>query len=132
MKATILGAALIIFGVILMIPLLVDPSAAFGHTTGLQSQIRAKSPAALKVRHSMAGSFAAFIVAVGLMGPLLVGQSIPTLLKLRHDILMMDREFERSSMRINPWFTRTTALVQDEVKWAGRTRSKAQLREATL
>jgi Na+/phosphate symporter len=119
MKTTILGVASVIFGAILMIPLLVNPSPVTSSTT-------------LQARHSVAGSFAAFIVAVALLGPPLTGQSMPTLMKLRHDILMMDREFERSSMRINPSFIRTTTLVQEDLRRAGSTRSKTQLREAIL
>jgi hypothetical protein len=121
--------ASVIFGAILMIPLLVKPSPVFARPTGLQSQIRT-SPTALQARHSMAGSFAAFIVVVALLGPPLTGQSIPALMKLRHDILMMDREFERSSIRINPLFIRTTILVQEDLRRAGST--KTQLREVLL
>lgn len=132
MKTTILGVASIVFGAILMIPLLVNPSPVFARPSRLQSQIRITSPAALQARHSVAGSFAAFIVAVALLGPPLTGQSIPTLMKLRHDILMMDREFERSSMRFNPSFIRAATLVQEDIRRGGSTRSKTQLREALL
>lgn len=132
MKTTIFGVASVIFGAILMIPLLVKPSPVFARPTGLQSQIRVTKPTALQARHSMAGSFAAFMVAIALLGPPLTGQSIPTLMKLRHDILMMDREFERASMRIAPPFIRTATLVQEDLRHAGSTRSKTQLREATL
>jgi hypothetical protein len=59
----------------------------------------------------------------------LTGQSIPTLMKFRHDILMMDREFERSSIRINPPFIRNATLVQEDLRRAGST-SKTQPREA--
>ena len=45
--------------------------------------------------------FAAFIVAVAVLGPPLTGQSIPALLEFRHDVLMIDREFERSSIPTN-------------------------------
>jgi hypothetical protein len=45
--------------------------------------------------------FAAFIVSVAFFGPPLTGQRIPALLELRHDVLMIDREFERSSIPTN-------------------------------
>jgi hypothetical protein len=124
--------ASVIFGAILMIPLLVYPSPVFARPTGLQSQIRVTSPTALQARHSMAGAFAAFVVAIALLGPPLTGQSIPTLMKLRHDILTMDREFERSTIRINPPFSRNARLVLEDLRRPGSTRSKTQLREAML
>jgi hypothetical protein len=40
MKTSILGVASVIFGAILMIPLLVNPWPVFARPTGLQSQIR--------------------------------------------------------------------------------------------
>jgi hypothetical protein len=132
MKTSILGVASVIFGAILMIPLLVNPWPVFARPIGLQSQIRVTSPSAFQARHSLAGSFATFIVAVALLGPPLTGQSIPTLMKLRHDILMMDREFERSSMRTKPPLIRNATLVQEDLRRAGSTGSKTQLREALL
>jgi hypothetical protein len=90
------------------------------------------STTALQARRSLAGSLATFIVVVALLGPPLTGQRVTALMELRHDILMIDREFDRSSMRINPWFTGTATLIQDDVKRAGGTRSKKQLREAVL
>jgi hypothetical protein len=53
-------------------------------------------------------------------------------MKLRHDILMMDREFERSSMRTKPPLIRNATLVQEDLRRAGSTGSKTQLREALL
>jgi len=35
------------------------------------------------------------IVLAAVFGPPLTGQSIPTMVELRHDVLMIDREFER-------------------------------------
>ena len=87
-------------------------------------------PIALRDTHALAASLATLIVAVALLGPPLASQRLPTLMELRHDVLMMDREFERSSMRV--WFARTATLVQDDAKRAGSTRSKTQLREAML
>jgi hypothetical protein len=58
--------------------------------------------------------FAAFIVVVAVFGPPLTGQSIPALVELRHDVLMMDRELERSSIRTNMSSARTSTLVFDD------------------
>src|ERR1700710_2132981 len=44
---------------------------------------------------------AMFLVAVAGFSPPLTGQHVPALVELRNDILMMDREFERSSIRTN-------------------------------
>jgi hypothetical protein len=38
---------------------------------------------------------AAMIVLGAVFGPPLTGQSVPTMVELRHDVLMIDREFER-------------------------------------
>ncbi len=64
--------------------------------------------------------FAAFIVVVAVFGPPLAGQSIPALVELRHDILMIDREFERSSIRTNTSSFRTGALVFDDLRRGSR------------
>jgi hypothetical protein len=42
--------------------------------------------------------FAAFIVTVAVFGPPLTGQSVLPMIELRHDVLMIDREFERWSV----------------------------------
>jgi hypothetical protein len=53
-------------------------------------------------------AFAAIIVVVATFGRL-TGQSIPTLVELRHD---MDGEFARSSIGRDPSSTESRALVQ--------------------
>lgn len=58
--------------------------------------------------------FAAFIVVVAVVGPPLTGQSIPTLIELRHDILMIDHEFERSSLRSSTSSFGTSTFVFDD------------------
>src|SRR5947209_3908528 len=58
--------------------------------------------------------FAAFIVVVAVFGPPLTGQSIPALVELRHDVLMMDRELERLSIRTEMSSARTGTLVFDD------------------
>jgi hypothetical protein len=40
-------------------------------------------------------TLATMIVLAAVLGPPLTGQSIPTMVELRHDVLMIDREFER-------------------------------------
>jgi hypothetical protein len=45
--------------------------------------------------------FAMSIVAVAVFGPPLTGQSIVPMIELRHDVLMIDREFERSPALVN-------------------------------
>ena len=67
--------------------------------------------------------FAVSIVVVAV----LTSQSIPTLVELRQDILMIDREFERLSIRTNASFIRTSTLVQDDLRRAGGKRSKVQV-----
>ena len=44
---------------------------------------------------------ATMIVLVAVFGPPLTGQSIPTMVEIRHDVLMIDREFERWTMPTN-------------------------------
>jgi hypothetical protein len=73
---------------------------------------------------------ATFIVVLALFGPPLTGQSVPTLTELRHDILMIDREFERWSIRTETYSvgTGTFALDLDNGRRAGSARSKTQFR----
>jgi hypothetical protein len=69
--------------------------------------------------------FAAFIVAVALFGPPLTGQNVPNLVELRHDVLMIDREFERWSLRTGTTFAGSSILVQNDPSRAGDKRPKA-------
>jgi hypothetical protein len=73
---------------------------------------------------------AALIVAVALFGPPLTGQSVPTLTELRHDLLMIDREFERWSLRTHTYSagTGTFVLDLDNARRAGSARLKTQFR----
>ena len=49
-----------------------------------------------KTSHAVLGwIFAAFLVAVAVLGPPLTGQSARPMVELRHNVLMIDREFER-------------------------------------
>jgi len=73
--------------------------------------------------------FATFLVAVAVFGPPLTGQSAATLVELRHDILMIDREFGRSSIRTNTSSFQTSTLVFDDFRRASRsTGSKIPVR----
>jgi hypothetical protein len=71
--------------------------------------------------------FAIFIVVVAVFGPPLTGQSIPTLVQLRHDILMIDREFERSFMRTSTSSFRTSTVFEDFRGGSRTTRSRIQV-----
>jgi hypothetical protein len=42
------------------------------------------------------------LVAVACFGPPLTGQSLPALIEIRHNILTIDQEFDRWSIRTNP------------------------------
>jgi hypothetical protein len=64
--------------------------------------------------------FATFLVAVAVFGPTLTGQSTRPMVELRHDVLMIDREFERWSVRTNKSSGPTGALIYDDL---GRTNS---------
>lgn len=59
---------------------------------------------------------AAFIVAVAVFGPPLTGQGIPVLIEIRHHILMIDREFERSSIYASTSSFRTGTFVFDDLR----------------
>ena len=70
-------------------------------------------------------TFAAFVVAVALFGPPLTGQRIPNLIELRHDILMIDREFERWSLRSETAFAADNILVRIDVGRAANDSTKS-------
>jgi hypothetical protein len=46
-------------------------------------------------------TFAMTLVLAAVLGPPLTGQTIPTMVELRHDVLMIDREFERWTISTN-------------------------------
>jgi hypothetical protein len=46
-------------------------------------------------------TLATMIVLAAVFGPPLTGQSIPTMVEIRHDVLMIDREFERWTLPAN-------------------------------
>jgi hypothetical protein len=46
-------------------------------------------------------TFATILVLTAVFGPPLTGQAIPTMVELRHDVLMIDREFERWTISTN-------------------------------
>jgi hypothetical protein len=65
-------------------------------------------------------TLAAFIAVVAVLGPPLTGQAVPALVEMRHDVLMIDREFEWPSMRSHTASLRTDALVCDDLKHGSR------------
>ena len=60
-------------------------------------------------------TLATLIVLVAVFGPPLTGQSIRTMVELRHDVLMIDGEFERWSVRTNPSAAPTSVLIYDDL-----------------
>jgi hypothetical protein len=74
-----------------------------------------------KTSHAVLGwIFATFLVAVAVFGPPLTGQSTRPMVELRHNVLMIDREFERWSVRTNKSSGPTGTLIYDDL---GRTSS---------
>ena len=61
---------------------------------------------------------AAFIVTVAVFGPPLSGQRALPMVELRHDVLMIDREFERWSVRTEESPGTARGLMYDDL---GRT-----------
>jgi hypothetical protein len=49
-------------------------------------------------------TLATTIVLAAVFGPPLTAQSIPTMVEIRHDVLMIDREFERWTLPANRSF----------------------------
>ena len=60
-------------------------------------------------------AFATMLVLTAVFGPPLTGQTIPTMVELRHDVLMIDREFER-------WTIPTNRSDEQEHKFAESSR----------
>ena len=59
-----------------------------------------RQPLRARSHRAVAGWIVATVLVVlAVFGPPLTGQSIAPLVELRHDILVMDREFERFSIR---------------------------------
>jgi hypothetical protein len=68
-----------------------------------------------KTSHAVPGwIFATFLVAVAVLGPPLTGQSARPMVELRHNVLMIDREFERWSVRTNKSSSATGMLIDDD------------------
>jgi hypothetical protein len=59
------------------------------------------------------------LVAVACFGPPLTGQSMPALLQIRQNILTIDREFERWSIRTNPSLNGASVLALPDHPRAG-------------
>jgi len=74
---------------------------AAGHSEELDVCHRpARQGGAQSPRSLIGWILATSLVIAAVFGPPLTGQSIPALVQLRHDMLMIDREFERLSTRI--------------------------------
>jgi hypothetical protein len=72
--------------------------------------------------------FAMFIVAVAVFGPPLTGQGNVPVIELRHDVLMIDREFERGPVLLDRRSRPTGGLVADELGRIGSKRAASKLR----
>jgi hypothetical protein len=72
--------------------------------------------------------FAMFIVAVAVLGPPLTGQSNVPMIELRHDVLMIDREFERWPGLLNRSFRPASGLIIDELGRPGSKKAASKLR----
>jgi hypothetical protein len=70
---------------------------------------RILAPVQAPVRHAIAAWTLAFAVALAaFLGPPVTRQAVAALLEVRHGVLMLDREFERVSVRLAG-----TALAKD-------------------
>lgn len=127
MRSTVWGPILVILGAILTLPFLVNPPPASAASTGADRQLQTARPSPLRVRHSGGGLLAILFVASGLLGATLAGQRLPALVELRHNILMIDKEFDRLAVRKSATLARTAAEV---VECAAN--PSAQPREAAL
>src|ERR1700680_2927491 len=82
-----------------------------------------------RLHNAVAGWIVATVLVVlAVFGPPLTGQSIAALVELGHDILTMDREFERSATRP------AGAIISDDLSRAGSKNiwSKIQFRGGVL
>jgi hypothetical protein len=62
---------------------------------------RILDPVRAPVRHAIAAwTLAVAIALAAFLGPPVTGQAVAALLEVRHDVLMLDREFERVSVRL--------------------------------
>jgi hypothetical protein len=69
--------------------------------------------------------FVMCMLALALAGPSLTGQHIPTLVKIRHEMLMLDREFERLSLRAHTSSVRTATQMFNDERRGRRSRAPA-------
>jgi hypothetical protein len=86
-----------------------------------------------KARGVLGWIFATLLVAVAVFGPPLTGPSAHPMVELRHNVLMIDREFERWSIRTNPSSGPIGTLNSDDPARPSSTRvpSKPWVRGAT-
>jgi hypothetical protein len=82
-----------------------------------------------KTGHAVLGwIFATFLVTVAVIGPPLSGQSTRPMVELRQNVLMIDREFERWSIRTSKSFGPTGTLIYDDSGRKGSTSVPWKLR----
>lgn len=77
-----------------------------------------------RIRSLTALTLASCLVAGAVLGPQLTRQSIRPLGDVRHDILMIEREFECISIRTEPGPFRTTPITAERRGHASGARSK--------
>src|SRR4051812_21002434 len=70
-----------------------------GSLLAQQSKVYPKTSAPARAKRQIPQT----IQNVSVCGQELTGPSIRAMVELRHDVLMIDREFERWSVRTNPW-----------------------------
>jgi hypothetical protein len=79
-------------------------------------------------RALVAWILATFIVAFAVAGPPLAGPSVPALVQLRHQVLMIDNELERWSL-LTAASRAGTSFTQPRLICAAADRSKIAIRE---
>jgi hypothetical protein len=79
-------------------------------------------------RHAAAaGLVATILVMLAVFGPPATGQRIAPLLGLRHEILMMDREFERFILRASPSSLRAGRPISAELGRLGSANDRSRM-----
>jgi hypothetical protein len=85
-------------------------------------------PARKPIQAILGWILATFIVIVAIFGPPLTSQSIATLVELRHDVLTIDREFERLSIRPGAPSAPFSTLMDRDISRVGSTQSEMRTR----
>jgi hypothetical protein len=93
-----------------------------GVEMGVESRWRRPGQAVLGL------TFAMFIVTVAVLGPPLTGQGNVAMIELRHDVLMIDREFERGAVLLERSSGPTGGVICDERGATGSKNAASKLR----